>query len=72
MAEGAHTLQWAPLSTRIAPSHAGIWTRYLTHIFLGPKRAQNPYGTLIGSAVFAQMAAECPYTLQWFARFPFP
>ena len=25
---------------------------------------------MIGSAVFSQMTAECPYTLQWFACFP--
>jgi len=24
----------------------------------------------IGSAVFAQLTAECPYTLQWAASFP--
>jgi len=36
---------------------------------LGPMRAHNPNGTSIGSAVFAQMTAECPYTLQWFACF---
>jgi len=33
-------------------------------------RAHNPNGTSIGSAVFAQMTAECLYTLQWFACFP--
>jgi len=33
-------------------------------------RAHNPNGTSIGSAVFAQMTADCPYTLQWFACFP--
>ena len=27
----------------------------------------QPYGITIGSAVFAQMTAECPYTLQWAA-----
>jgi len=32
--------------------------------------AHNPNGTSIGLAVFAQMTAECPYTLQWFACFP--
>jgi len=35
--------------------------------FLGPMRAKNPNGTSIVSAVFAQMTAECPYTLEWFA-----
>jgi len=34
-----------------------------------PMRAHNPNGTSIGSAVFAQMTAECPYTLEWFACF---
>ena len=33
-------------------------------------RAHNPNGTSIGSAIFAQMTAECLYTLQWFACFP--
>jgi len=33
-------------------------------------RAHNPNGISIGSAVFAQMTAECPYTLQWDAPFP--
>ena len=46
-----------------------IWTLYNTW-FLGVIRAHNPNGTSIGSDVFAQMTAECPYTLQWFARFP--
>jgi len=38
---------------------------------LGPMQTHIPNGTLIGSAVFAQMTAGCPYTLQWFAHFPF-
>ena len=38
--------------------------------FLGPIRAHNPNSIWIGSAVFAQMTAECPYTLQWDAPFP--
>jgi len=37
---------------------------------LRPMRVHNPNGTSIGSAVFAQMTAECLYTLQWFACFP--
>ena len=36
----------------------------------GPMRAHNPNGTSIASAVFAQMTAECTYTLQWFACSP--
>ena len=38
--------------------------------FLGPIRAHNPNGISIGSAVFAQLTAECPYTLQWDAPSP--
>jgi len=32
--------------------------------------AHNPNATSIGSAVFAQLSAECPYTLQWAAPSP--
>jgi len=35
-----------------------------------PMRVHNPNGTSIGSAIFAQVAAECLYTLQWFGCFP--
>jgi len=35
-----------------------------------PMRVHSPNGTSIGSAIFAQMTAECLYTLQWFACFP--
>jgi len=40
--------------------------------FLRPIRAHNPNDISIGSVVFAQMTAECPYTrtLQWDAPFP--
>jgi len=38
-------------------------------MMLGRVRAHNPNGTSIGSAMFAQMTAECPYTLQLFACF---
>ena len=44
--------------------------------FPWPIRAHNPKGILTSSAVFAQMTAECPYTLQWDApplqNRPFP
>ena len=53
----------------------GIWTP-MYYNGLGPMRAHNRNGTLIGSAVFAQMTAECSYTLQWFpcspSKLPFP
>ena len=46
--------------------HAGlIW-----FLNLGPTRALNLNGISIGSAVFAQLSAECPYTSQWDASFP--
>jgi len=48
---------------KIAPSHGGSG-RHLTR-FLEPIRAHNPNGISIDSAVFAQMTAECPYSLQW-------
>jgi len=38
--------------------------------FLWPIQAHNPNGISIGSSVFAQMTAECLYTLQWDALFP--
>ena len=41
-----------------------------TRCLFGPMRAHNPNGTSIGSAVFVQMTAECPYALQWFVCFP--
>jgi len=38
--------------------------------FLGPTRVLNPNGSSIGSAVFAQLTADCPHTLQWATRPP--
>jgi len=49
------------------PLPMGIW-HHPTR-FLGPIRAYNPNGISIGSAIFAQMTAECPDTLQWDAPF---
>ena len=51
------------------PFPCRIWTPSNTW-FLGPTRAHNPNGISIGSAVFAQLAAERPYTLQWAAVYP--
>jgi len=39
----------------------------LNTCFLGPPRVQIPNGILTGSAVFAKLTAECPYTSQWAA-----
>jgi len=55
----AHIPQNCPLTW-------GIWTPSNTRL-LGPIRAHRPNGTSISLAVLAQMTAECPYTLQWFA-----
>jgi len=38
--------------------------------FLGPSGVHNPNGISIGSAVFAQLSAQSPYTLEWAALFP--
>jgi len=42
---------------------------YLTHDFYGPSEPHNPNGISICSAIFAQMTAECGYSLQWDAPF---
>jgi len=52
---------WTSLSTSGPPSNT--W-------FLWPIWAHNPNGISIGSAVFAQMTVEYPYTLQWDAPSP--
>jgi len=41
------------------------WRIRLNSCFLRPTRVHNPNGKSIGSAVFAQLTADCPYTLQW-------
>ena len=46
------------------PFSWGIWTPSNTW-FPGPTQVLNPNGISIGSAVFAQVTAGCPYTLQW-------
>jgi len=64
-AECPYTLQWAPLSPKIACSHGRSGNQSNTW-FLGPIRAYKPNGISVGSAVFAQITAECPYTLLLF------
>jgi len=54
---------WRPYPPEVPPFKWGIWTPCNTWCF-GPMRAHSPSGTSIGSAVFAQMTAEWPYTLQ--------
>jgi len=53
-----------PVPLKTAASHGGIWTSCNTW-FLGPIRVHNPNGISIASAIFSQLTAECPYTLQW-------
>jgi len=69
MAESPYTLHWAALAPKIAPSHGGYGPPF-NRWFLLPVRAHDPNGLSIGSAVFAQMTADYPYTLQWDALFP--
>jgi len=42
----------------------------LNTCFLGPSWSHNPNSISIGSAVFAQLTAECPHSLQWAALSP--
>jgi len=37
---------------------------------LGPVQPHNPNGITVGSAVFTQVTAECPYALQWLPLYP--
>jgi len=63
------------------PHHDRIWTvqsyssggtnvHPSNTFFLGPIRDDIPNGISIGSAVFAGLRAESPYSLQWAAPFP--
>jgi len=63
-AEGPYTVQWATLSPKITPSHGGSGPPSISW-FLEPDQARNPYCITIGSAILAQVTAECPYALQW-------
>ena len=54
------------LSPNNCPFACGIWTCFLRLTWV-----HNPNGILVSSAVFGQMTAECPYTLQWDAPSPF-
>jgi len=68
----AHKASYSKLRPKIGchgnvPQHR--WTPHLTR-FLGLIRAHNPNSISIGLTIFAQLSAECPYTLQWGAPFP--
>jgi len=66
--------QKVPILYNGAPIHQncpfpwGILTSHVTRCFR-PIRVHNANCTSIGSAIFAQMTAECLHTLQWFACF---
>jgi len=55
-----------PFPSKLPLIVGGIWTTSNSW-FLGPVRVHNPNCVTIGTAVFAQVTAECPYTLQWAA-----
>jgi len=55
----------APFAEKL-PLPRGTWTPSHTW-FLGPTQIINPKVISISSAIFAQMTAEGPYTLQWAA-----
>ena len=42
MAESAYTLQWAPVSTRIAPSHGGSSGPPMQHMMLSAQTSPQP------------------------------
>ena len=70
MVESPYILAWTPLFPIIALP-MGIWTPSNLW-FLGPVRTDNTNSITIGSAVFAQMTAKCPYALQWAPFSPSP
>jgi len=47
----------------IAPFTWGIWAQCM-YASLGPTQVHNPNGISLGSVVFAQVMAQCSYTLQ--------
>jgi len=71
-AECLYSLQWAPIYPKVAPYHGASGPPSNTW-FPGPTRVLNQNGMSIGSAVFAQITAECPYgTLLSPQNCPFP
>jgi len=69
-AEGPYTLYWAtPFPLKIALVHGGFGPAS-NICFIGPTPLNIPNGISIGSAVFAQLTAGSPCTLQWAASFP--
>jgi len=59
---------WPLFPLKIPSTCVGIWTPSNTW-FLAPTWVHFPNGISIGSVIFAQLTAECRYTLQWAAPF---
>jgi len=55
-AECSYTLQWAPLSCNIAPSHGG-YGRPSNTWSIGPTRVLNPNNISVGSAIIAGLTS---------------
>jgi len=68
-AENPYTLQWAAPFPKTALDMGDLEPHLTWFMISGPIRANNLNGISIGLAIFAQMTAECPYTLQWDAVF---
>jgi len=61
-----HHIQWTKAAIRDNKTrHWRHMANTIDFCFLQPTRVHNPNGKSIGSAVFAQLTAESPYTLQW-------
>ena len=58
-----------PFPLKIVHSHGEIWTT-VQHVIAGPIPGNNPNDISIGLAVFAQLTAKCPFTLQLAAPSP--
>jgi len=57
----------APL--KITPSHGDLY-RHVIRGSLGPPNSASQMASRLVQPFFAQMTAECPYTVQWDAPFP--
>ena len=63
LCNGPHTALKVPLLVGASASPSNTRSA-------GSRRLSIPNGILIGSAVYAQLKSEDPYTLQWAALFP--
>jgi len=62
-AESPYTLQWAPISPKIAPSH-GETGPHLTRHFLGPSEPTTETASRSVQPLLHRWP-QCPYTLEW-------